>query len=58
VIVVDPGSVVDPVHPAREGSVVDPVQTAFYSHLLAGLQGAAPRWTHLALGYGRFVPFR
>ena len=34
------------------------LQTAFYSHLLAGVQGAEPRWMHLALGNGEFVPFK
>jgi hypothetical protein len=34
------------------------LQTAFYSHLLAGVQGVEPRWMHLALGNGEFVPFK
>jgi len=34
-------------------------QTAFYSQLLADLQGGiAPRWLHLALGTGEMVPFK
>ena len=33
-------------------------QTAFYSHLLADLQGVRPRWMHLALGTGDLVPFK
>ncbi|MGH3124500.1 MAG: hypothetical protein ACRDND_26235, partial [Streptosporangiaceae bacterium] len=31
---------------------------AFYSHLLAGLQGTEPRWMHMALGRGELVPFK
>ena len=34
------------------------LQTAFYSRLLAELQGIEPRWMHLALGHGEFVPFK
>ena len=34
------------------------LQTAFYSRLLGELQGFEPRWMHLALGHGEFVPFR
>lgn len=33
-------------------------QIAFYSHLLAQLQGSAPRWMHLALGGGEFSSFK
>jgi len=33
-------------------------QTAFYSQLLADLQGVPPRWLHLALGTGEMVPFK
>ena len=33
-------------------------QTAFYSHLLAALQGVRPRWMHLALGRGELVPLK
>jgi uncharacterized protein len=33
-------------------------QSAFYSRLLAELQGAEPRWMHLALGTGEFVSFK
>ncbi len=33
-------------------------QTAFYSQLLAELQGAAPRWLHLALGTGELASFK
>ena len=34
------------------------LQTAFYSSLLAGLQGTEPRLMHLALGNGEFSSFR
>ncbi len=33
-------------------------QTAFYSHLLAGLQGVRPRWMHLALGTRELASFK
>ena len=33
-------------------------QTAFYSQLLADLQGEAPRWLHLALGTGEWASFK
>jgi predicted RecB family nuclease len=33
-------------------------QTAFYSQLLADLQGDAPRWLHLALGTGEWASFK
>ena len=43
---------------ARSAKARAVLQTAFYSQLLAGLQDPAPRWMHLALGDGEFVPFR
>jgi uncharacterized protein len=33
-------------------------QTAFYSQLLAVLQGVPPRWLHLALGTGELASFK
>jgi predicted RecB family nuclease len=33
-------------------------QTAFYSQLLADLQGVPPRWLHLALGTGEWASFK
>jgi predicted RecB family nuclease len=33
-------------------------QAAFYSHLLAAVQGVRPRWMHLALGTGELASFR
>jgi uncharacterized protein len=33
-------------------------QTAFYSQLLADLQGVPPRWLHLALGTGALASFK
>ncbi len=33
-------------------------QTAFYSQLLADLQGIPPRWLHLALGIGELASFK
>ena len=33
-------------------------QTAFYSHLLAALQGVPPRWMHLALGQGELTSLK
>jgi predicted RecB family nuclease len=33
-------------------------QTAFYSQLLADLQGDVPRWLHLALGTGEWASFK
>jgi predicted RecB family nuclease len=33
-------------------------QIAFYSHLLAGLQGIQPRWMHLALGNGELASLK
>ena len=43
---------------ARTAKARAVLQTAFYSHLLAGLQGTEPRWMHLALGRGELVPFK
>lgn len=43
---------------ARSAKARAVAQTAFYSHLLTGLQGVQPRWMHLALGNGEFVPFK
>ena len=43
---------------ARTAKARAVLQTAFYSHLLAELQGTEPRWMHLALGHGEFVPFK
>jgi len=43
---------------ARSAKARAVLQTAFYSHLLAGLQGIEPRWMHLALGHGEFTPFK
>src|ERR1039457_1733116 len=43
---------------ARSAKARAVLQTSFYSQLLAGVQGAAPRWMHLALGDGEFVPFK
>src|ERR1035437_10994549 len=43
---------------ARSAKARAVLQTAFYSHLLAGLQGVEPRWMHLALGNGEFVRFK
>jgi predicted RecB family nuclease len=40
---------------ARTAKARAVLQTAFYSHLLAGLQETEPRWMHLALGDGEFV---
>ena len=33
-------------------------QAAFYSHLLAGVQGITPRWMHLALGTRELASFK
>jgi uncharacterized protein len=33
-------------------------QTAFYSQLLGDMQGAPPRWLHLALGTGEWASFK
>ena len=43
---------------ARTAKARAVLQTAFYSRLLAELQGTEPRWMHLALGHGEFVPFK
>src|SRR5256886_2277829 len=43
---------------ARSAKARAVLQTAFYSHLLADLQGIAPRWMHLALGRGEFASFK
>ena len=43
---------------ARSAKARAVLQTSFYSHLLAGLQVVEPRWMHLALGNGEFVPFK
>ena len=44
---------------ARSAKARAVLQTAFYSHLLAGLQlGVEPRWMHLALGDGEFTSFK
>ena len=43
---------------ARSAKARAVLQTAFYSHLLAGLQGMQPRWMHLALGNGEFASFK
>ena len=43
---------------ARSAKARAVLQTAFYSHLLADLQGIAPRWMHLALGNGEFASFK
>src|SRR5580700_4554954 len=43
---------------ARSAKARAVLQTSFYSHLLAELQGIAPRWMHLALGDGEFASFK
>ena len=43
---------------ARSAKARAVLQTAFYSHLLADVQGIAPRWMHLALGNGEFASFK
>jgi predicted RecB family nuclease len=43
---------------ARTAKARAVLQTAFYSRLLAELQGVEPRWMHLALGHGEFVSFK
>jgi predicted RecB family nuclease len=43
---------------ARTAKARAVLQTAFYSRLLGVLQGTEPRWMHLALGNGEFVPFK
>ena len=43
---------------ARTAKARAVLQTAFYSRLLAELQGTEPRWMHLALGNGDFFAFK
>ena len=43
---------------ARTAKARAVAQTAFYSHLLAALQGVPPRWMHLALGQGDLTPLK
>ena len=43
---------------ARTAKARAVAQTAFYSHLLAALQGVRPRWMHLALGRGDLVAMK
>ena len=43
---------------ARTAKARAVAQTAFYSHLLAALQGVRPRWMHLALGRGDLVALK
>ncbi len=43
---------------ARTAKARAVLQAAFYSRLLAGLQGTEPRWMHLALGHGELAPFK
>ena len=43
---------------ARSAKARAVLQTAFYSHLLAGVQQVEPRWMHLALGNGEFASFK
>jgi predicted RecB family nuclease len=43
---------------ARSAKARAVLQTAFYSHLLADVQGIAPRWMHLALGDGELTSFK
>jgi predicted RecB family nuclease len=43
---------------ARTAKARAVLQTAFYSRLLAELQGTEPRWMHLALGNGDFFRFK
>ena len=43
---------------ARSAKARAVLQTAFYSQLLADVQGIAPRWMHLALGNGEFASFK
>ena len=43
---------------ARSAKARAVLQTSFYSHLLADVQGIAPRWMHLALGDGEFASFK
>jgi uncharacterized protein len=43
---------------ARTAKARAVAQTAFYSHLLAALQGISPRWMHLALGAGELTSLK
>jgi predicted RecB family nuclease len=43
---------------ARTAKARAVAQTAFYSHLLAALQGVRPRWMHLALGQGELTSLK
>jgi predicted RecB family nuclease len=43
---------------ARTAKARAVAQTAFYSHLLASLQGITPRWMHLALGAGELTALK
>lgn len=43
---------------ARTAKARAVAQSAFYSHLLAGLQGVEPRWMHLALGHGELASLK
>ena len=43
---------------ARTAKARAVAQTAFYSHLLAALQGVPPRWMHLALGRGDLISLK
>ena len=43
---------------ARTAKARAVAQTAFYSHLLASLQGISPRWMHLALGAGELTSLK
>jgi predicted RecB family nuclease len=43
---------------ARTAKARAVLQTAFYSRLLAELQGTGPRWMHLALGHGELASFK
>ena len=43
---------------ARSAKARAVLQTAFYSHLLAGVQGVEPRLMHLALGNREFASFK
>jgi predicted RecB family nuclease len=43
---------------ARSAKARAVAQVAFYSDLLAGVQGVRPRWMHLALGDGEFTSLK
>jgi predicted RecB family nuclease len=43
---------------ARSAKARAVLQTSFYSHLLADVQGIAPRWMHLALGNRELASFK